>query len=141
MGMSLPMLEAMMTSIRTDEWDRSWGVTFVVIFESTEYGTCSGSVLSVIHFHGHCSSYPTGPAGAMLLTLDDDLMCSISRAFLIATKSVIRSRRTCPHDRKINSSWPQPVIDPSIITLHLVPQHNTSTTSTDSSLHDLAFFG
>lgn len=70
-------------------------VTFILILRSTEYGTCAGSVLSVLDSEGSCSSYPSGPAAAILVSLDHDLFTRIIRA---AAKCVICSNSLGPQE-------------------------------------------
>jgi hypothetical protein len=130
---SLPVLATPTTSVKTDEWDLSWGVTFVLILEPTEYSECSGLMLSALGFDGDCASYPSGLAGAMLITLDNNLMLDINHVLLIATEWVISSRRP-RQETYTNLAWssrPRPLISS---TKYLTPSHHTSVTNGNLSL-------
>ena len=93
----------------------------------------SGLILSALGFDSDCASYPSGPAGAMLITLDNNLMLDINHILLIATEWAISS--CCPHqETNPDLTWsfrPQPLISS---TRYLPPSHHGSVTNQNLSL-------
>ena len=76
---SLPVLESALTFVKTDEWIHPWDVIFVLVITSTAEGACAGPVLGTLSYDGHCTSYPSGPAAAILVTMGLDLLFNAHR--------------------------------------------------------------
>ena len=143
---SLPVLDTPETSVKTEDWDIAWGVTFVVVLQSTEYGACAGSVLSVLNFEGRCASYPSGPAAAILVSLDHDLIYHILHTAVTCAIFANGPQKTATD---INRTWLFPPIVTSshnataaniyVSLLTLLPYHAPTTTFhlplVDSSSH------
>ncbi|KIM81999.1 hypothetical protein PILCRDRAFT_820887 [Piloderma croceum F 1598] len=141
---SLPVLDTPETSVKTEDWDIAWGVTFVVVLRSTEYGACAGSVLSVLNFEGRCASHP---AAAIIVSLDHDLIYYILRTAVKCaifpngpqktTADIGRTWLFLPMVTSSHNATTANILDVSLFTL--LPYHAPTTTFhlplLDSSSH------
>ena len=71
---SLPILNSPITSVLTNDWINLWDVTFVLIITLTANGTCAGPLIATLVYDGHCVSYPTGPSGAIMITMGGNFL-------------------------------------------------------------------
>ena len=93
-----------MTSVLTNEQANPLDITFVFIITSTANGTHARPLIATLVYDRHCASYPTGPAGAILITMGGNFLFDVGPA-TPTTKTIV-----CPWiQNDLSFLFPQPV--------------------------------